>query len=97
MKTRLILIILLFAGSLTFGQRKLADKFFKNYGYIKASELYEEVLQQGDSSSHVLTRLGDCFYNNSNAEKAAIWYKLAMDRYLGEINPEYIYKYIQTQ
>lgn len=76
-------LILLFALSSTYmvAQEKLADKFFSNFGYVKATELYEEVLKKGDTSLHVLTRLGDCYYNNSNSEKAAYWYDLALDMY----------------
>ena len=96
MKTKVLLILLVFISTLTFAQRKVADKFFKNYSYIKASELYEDAVKKGDDSEHVLTRLGDCYYNNSNSEKAAIWYKKALDKY-PKIHPEYIYKYIQTQ
>ncbi|MGS2726355.1 OmpA family protein [Psychroserpens sp. BH13MA-6] len=78
-------------------QEKLADKFFGNYGYVKATELYEEVLKKGDTSLHVLTRLGDCYYNNSNSDKAAFWYGKALKKYgKDKINPEYIYKHIQS-
>ncbi len=77
-------------------QRKLADKFFENYSYIKAIELYEEAVKKGDSSAHVLTRLGDCYYNNSKTEQAAMWYGKALRKY-DDVTPEYIYKYIQTQ
>ncbi len=76
-------------------QKRLADKFFSNYGYIKATELYQEAVKKGDSSEHVLTRLGDCYYNNSNSEKAVLWYGKALNKYKN-INPEYIYKYIQS-
>ena len=78
-------------------QEKLADKFFSNFGYVKATELYEEVLRKGDTSLHVLTRLGDCYYNNSKSEKAAFWYGKALAKYdQDKINPEYIYKHIQS-
>ena len=96
MKTKVLLIILLISGSLTYAQSKLADKFFENFAYVRASELYEEAVANGDDSQHVLTRLGDCYYNNSNASKAATWYKKALDKYI-DINPEYIYKYSQVQ
>jgi len=96
MKTKVLLIILLLSGSLTYAQSKLADKFFENFAYVRASELYEEAVANGDDSQHVLTRLGDCYYNNSNAAKAATWYKKALDKY-PNINPEYIYKYSQVQ
>lgn len=96
MKTRLLFILAIFVTSLTFGQKKLADKFYDNFAYIKASELYEEAYEDGDDSEHVLTRLGDCYYNNGNSEKAAKWYELAVNKY-DDISPEYLYKYIQVQ
>lgn len=96
MKTKVLIIILALISTFTFAQRKVADKFFKNYAYIKAIELYKDALSKGDNSEHVLTRLGDCYYNNSNSEKAAVWYFKALQKY-PKINPEYLYKYIQTQ
>lgn len=78
-----------------FSQVKLADKFFDNYGYVKASELYETAFEKGDDSEHVLTRIGDCYYNNSNSEKAVIWYEKAVNKY-DDISNEYIFKYIQS-
>lgn len=94
MKTNYLLLLFVFSIGSIFGQEKLADKFFKNYGYVKATELYEEVVKNGDESQHVLTRLGDCYYNNSNSEKAAFWYKEALDKY--ELDSEHLYKYIQS-
>ena len=76
-------------------QKKLADKFFENYSYIKATELYQEAVKKGDSSEHVLTRLGDCYYNNSKSKEAALWYGKAVNKYKN-VNPEYLFKYIQT-
>lgn len=97
MKTKLLLIILVLTSTFSFAQTKVADKFFDNYAYIKASELYEDAIKNGDDSVQVLLRLGDCYYNNSNSEKAAIWYKKALDKNVEEVSSDYIYKYIQTQ
>jgi len=96
MKTKVLLIIFALCSSFVFAQTKVADKFFKNYAYIKASELYQDAVKKGDSSEHVLTRLGDCYYNNSKSAKAAMWYKKALHKY-PKIQPEYLYKYIQVQ
>lgn len=96
MKTKLILFILALSSTVMVAQRKLADKFFENFSYVKATELYEEAVKKGDSSEHVLTRLGDCYYNNSKTAEAAVWYGKALKKYKN-VNPEYIYKYIQTQ
>ncbi|WP_417200757.1 OmpA family protein [Bizionia sp.] len=96
MKTKIIFTFIALSSTFLFSQKRLADIFFENYSYVKAAELYEETVRKGDSSEHVLTRLGDCYYNNSDTESAAIWYKLALNKYK-KVNPEYIYKYIQTQ
>ncbi|WP_299520808.1 OmpA family protein [Winogradskyella sp.] len=95
MKTRLLALTFILSCSLSYGQTKLADKFFKNYGYIKAIELYQKAYENGDNSAHVLTRLGDAYYNNSNSEKAAYWYGEALKEYK-KIDAEYVYKYIQS-
>ncbi|WP_047545985.1 OmpA family protein [Psychroserpens sp. Hel_I_66] len=96
MKSKFLILIFALISTVSIAQEKLADKFFSNYGYIKATELYEEVLKKGDTSLHVLTRLGDCYYNNSKSEKAAFWYSKALAYDEKDINPEYIYKYIQS-
>ncbi|WP_417291611.1 OmpA family protein [Corallibacter sp.] len=97
MKTRVIFTLIALYSSLIFSQEKVADKFFENYAYLKAAELYQEAVKKGNDSEHVLTRLGDCYYNNSNPKQAAVWYNKALDKYGNDISPEYIYKYIQTQ
>lgn len=96
MKTKYLFILLIFSSLFAFSQKNVADKFFNNYAYIKASEFYENAYNKGDDSEHVLTRLGDCYYNNSNSEKAAYWYKLALEKY-PKLNTEYVLKYVQTQ
>lgn len=96
MKTRLILIFFTLCFSSSFAQLKLADKFFKSFSYIKAIELYEAEVKEGDSSMHVLTRLGDAYYNNTKTDKSAFWYGLAVNKYEKKIEPEYIFKYIQS-
>ncbi|OUR98985.1 hypothetical protein A9Q86_13015 [Flavobacteriales bacterium 33_180_T64] len=97
MKSKFLILIIVLSSTIMVAQEKLADKFFSNFGYVKATELYEEVLKKGDTSLHVLTRLGDCYYNNSKSEKAAFWYKEALTKYdQNDINPEYIYKHIQS-
>nr|WP_321234316.1 OmpA family protein [uncultured Psychroserpens sp.] len=98
MKSKFLILIFVLSSTIMIAQEKLADKFFSNYGYAKATELYEEVLKKGDTSLHVLTRLGDCYYNNSKSEKAAYWYGIALDKYGDDkdLNPEYIYKHIQS-
>ncbi|WP_372754522.1 OmpA family protein [Mariniflexile sp.] len=95
MKTNFSIIILIGFTHVLVAQSKLADKFFDNYAFVKASELYENAVKKGDSNEHILTRLGDCYYNNSQSEKAVFWYGKAVNKYK-KIAPEYLFKYIQT-
>ncbi|WP_228851872.1 OmpA family protein [Aegicerativicinus sediminis] len=95
MRTKLFILLFALGSTAMIAQTKLADKFFKNYGYIKASELYEEAVKKGDSSLHVLTRLGDCYYNNSESQQAVKWYGAAANKHK-DIGPEYMFKYIQS-
>jgi outer membrane protein OmpA-like peptidoglycan-associated protein len=94
MKTKIIITILIFSSVISFAQTLLADKFFDKFAYLKAAELYEKAYDKGDDSEHVLTRLGDCYYKNSNADKAVIWYEKAVDKYENRISTEYIFNYI---
>lgn len=99
MKAKITLLIIALGSTFMFAQKqevKLADKFYKDYGYLKASEFYANAIKLGDSSLHVLTRLGDCYYNNSNAEKSAKWYGEAIRLYSSELEAEYYYKYSQA-
>ena len=95
MKTRILALTLIFSSLFTFAQTKLADKFFENYGYVKAIELYEKAINKGDRSAHVLTRLGDAYYNNSKSDKAAFWYGEALKDHK-KIDAQHLYKYIQS-
>ena len=95
MKTKLLVITLILSSSLSFAQTKLADKFFENYSYEKAIELYTKALSKGDNNAHVLTRLGDSYYNNAQSEKAAYWYGKALKKHKN-IDAEFLYKYIQS-
>ncbi|WP_179352267.1 OmpA family protein [Winogradskyella vidalii] len=95
MKIKILALVIILSSSCSFAQTKLADKFFENYGYVKAIELYEKVVEKGKADAHVLTRLGDANYNNSNSEKAVYWYNKALTEH-NDIEAEYIYKYIQS-
>ena len=99
MKAKFTLFIIALCSTFMFAQKqevKLADKFYKDYSYLKAAEFYANAVKLGDSSLQVLTRLGDCYYKNSNADKSATWYGKAIKLYESDIESEYIYKYSQA-
>ncbi|SFD42889.1 OmpA family protein [Algibacter pectinivorans] len=94
MKTNYLIIYLLIFTSTIFAQTKLADKFYSNYGFVKAAELYNKAIENGDDTQHNLTRLGDCYYNNSSSKEAIYWYEKAAKQY--DLDAEHIFRYIQS-
>ncbi|MBT8252367.1 MAG: OmpA family protein [Flavobacteriaceae bacterium] len=96
MKTKIFLILLAFSySSLTFSQSRVADIFFENFAYIEAAKFYKMAHEKNTRSYHLFTRLGDCYYNNSNTEEALKWYQLGWESYQDDFSAEYVYKYIQ--
>lgn len=94
MKLKITFLVVLFCSAISFSQKRVADKFFNNYNYAKASELYEIVVKKGDATSDVLTKLGDCYYNISKPDKAIYWYNLASKK--EKLTDEYKFKYAQS-
>ncbi len=89
------LLLILFTTTLFSQSKRVADRYFEEFAYIKAAKIYEAVYQKGDTSKYILKRLGDAYYNNSKTEKAAFWYrKLIEDK--KEKDPAYIFKYSQV-
>jgi len=83
---------------LTHGQKgslKKANKQYEQLGFIRASEVYEDVALKGYRSVELLQRLGNTYYFNANYEKAAKWYKelFALD---SSISKEYYRRYAQS-
>ncbi len=62
------IFILLGIGPLSFSQsKKKADLLYENRSYLDAAEIYNKL----PKTAEVLEKLGDCYYYNSEAEKAS--------------------------
>lgn len=77
------------------GKLNKAHKQYEKLGFIRASEIYEEVASKGYRSVELLQRLGNTYYFNANYQKAAPWYKelFALD---SSISPAYYRRYAQS-
>ena len=96
MKNILLLIFVTFLSISTYAQKTVeADKLFKNFAYLEAAELYKEALAKKDSSAYILTKIGDCYYKNSDSEQAAFWYGKAVNKY-EDVGADFVFKYIQS-
>ncbi|WP_299106787.1 OmpA family protein [uncultured Tenacibaculum sp.] len=92
-----VLTILLLFFAVSYSQsRKIADRYFKEFEYVKAAELYKELYALGDRSKHVLTKLADSYYNHVNTEDAEFWYEKLMIDFKGGVSNDYLLKYAQV-
>ncbi|MDT7833273.1 OmpA family protein [Flavobacteriaceae bacterium S356] len=90
-------ICLLFTLSSLAQSRSTANRYFNEFAYVKAAELYERIAAKGDTSKIVLSRLGDCYYFNVKTDKSEYWYKQLFDLYEHyDIEAEYYYRYSQS-
>lgn len=70
----------------------VADRYFKQYSYVKSAKIYSEIIKKGDSSELVLKRLADSYYNISDIKSAKKWYTILFKKH-SNLNSEYYYKY----
>ena len=78
---KIIFIVILLNTVLGYSQRRYAaNRYFKEYAYKKAAELYKSIYQKGDTSMAVISRLGDAYYFNTESIEAEKWYALLMEK-----------------
>lgn len=96
-KTNIIVLFSLLACT-TQAQLKYndADINFDNLFYVRAAKQYETIVQKGDDSQHVLERLGDCYFFNTDMENAAKWYGQLFSKYEKVLEPEYAFRYVHA-
>ncbi len=98
MKTqnRLLLILVLLLSIKNFSQEnpinEKTENDYKNYSYVKTTEILLKVAEKGYESPELFMKLGNSYYFNSNYKEASKWYgKLVqLDE---KIDPEYYFRY----
>ncbi|WP_165819328.1 OmpA family protein [Flagellimonas aquimarina] len=100
MKTIKTNIVILFSlmGCIVQAQLKYndADANFDNLLYVRAANQYESIVQKGDDSQHVLQRLGDAYFFNTDMENAAKWYGVLFSKYENVLKPEHVFRYVHA-
>ncbi|MCF8716508.1 PD40 domain-containing protein, partial [Joostella atrarenae] len=92
-----ILILITIAPMFLLGQSTtVAERYFNEYAYVKAASMYEEILEEGDSTQLNLERLGDSYYNVRNTTLSTPIYAALLDKYEQEVAPTYYFKYAQS-
>ena len=70
----------------------LANKNYSTNSFDKAQAKFLELVKRGKESKKILLYLANSYFNNSQYEKAVIWYNKLISKYANELEPEVFYK-----
>ncbi len=86
-----ILLGIIPSASAQFGKQKRADALYNSFSYVKAIDVYKEMLANNYNAEFAKRRLGDSYSMLRDPENAAIYYADAVKQ--PNIDPEYYLKY----
>ncbi|MCF8715162.1 OmpA family protein [Joostella atrarenae] len=95
MKLHYTLLLLMYPIFMMGQSSSVANRYFNEYAYVKASSMYEEIVKK-DSSQVNLERLGDSYYNIRNTQASAPVYAALLKDYEKQVAPTYYFKYAQS-
>ena len=70
----------------------LANKNYSTNSFDKAQAKFLELVKRGKESKKILLYLANSYFNNSQYEKAVIWYNKLISKYANELEAEVFYK-----
>jgi outer membrane protein OmpA-like peptidoglycan-associated protein/tetratricopeptide (TPR) repeat protein len=90
--------LLFFVFSSNAQSRKLekAKKSFDDYNFVRAIQLYENLVKKGKASNEVYQNLGDANYLNANYSEASKWYEQLAQKDKNALDIEHLYRYAQS-
>lgn len=95
---QIFVVVLLFgcipSASAQFGKQKKADALFNSFSYVKAIDVYKEMLANNYNAEYAKRRLADCYSMLRDPQNAAIYYADAVKQ--PNIDPEYYLNYALT-
>ncbi|CAM1335093.1 OmpA family protein [Tenacibaculum aestuariivivum] len=95
-KTLLLMLLIVTINNFAQSQ-KVADRYFNELSYVQSAKLYKALVEEkGDTSKHVLSRLAESYYNNSQTENAEIWYKKLIESQKEKLEDKHLFKYAQV-
>ncbi len=98
MKNIYTLVLILLCCSFTVqaqsSKQKKADRLYKDFAYLKATEVYKELIEKEYKVTQNNLKLGDAYMMLRSPENAVFYYGDAIED--TSISPEYYYKYAQA-
>ncbi len=90
----LLLLSCSFAVQAQSSKQKKADRLYKDFAYLKATEVYKELIEKEYKVTENNLKLGDAYMMLRSPENAVFYYGDAIED--TSISPEYYYKYAQA-
>ncbi|MFD2040622.1 OmpA family protein [Flavobacterium artemisiae] len=72
-----------------------ANEVYGKFAFLEAGKLYQELVDKGNTSIDVFTKLGNCYYFNANYGEAAMAYSKVLDLN-NNVDPVYYFRYAQS-
>lgn len=81
----LFLVIIVYIGALSgleaqHGKQQRADVLFSNFAFVKAADIYKELIEAQYNTQYAHRRLADCYLMLRDPEKAVLHYKQVIDQ-----------------
>ena len=76
------------------GKQKRADTLFNKFSFVKAVEVYKDLIKNNYNKDYAVRRVGDCYAYLRNPAAAAKYYKRAVHQ--DNVPIEYYYSYAQS-
>ncbi len=81
----LFLVIIVYIGALSgleaqHGKQQRADVLFSNFAFVKAADIYKELIEAQYNTTYAHRRLADCYLMLRDPEKAVLHYKQVIDQ-----------------
>src|SRR5690606_18300053 len=87
----LIMNLVVFAQQ---GKQKRADTLFNKFSFVKAAEVYKDLIENNYNKDYATRQLADCYAYLRNPNQAARYYKQVVEQ--ENVPVEYYYKYAQA-
>ncbi|MCF8274743.1 MAG: OmpA family protein [Flavobacteriaceae bacterium] len=77
-----------------YGKQKKADTLFNKFSFVKAADVYRELIENNYNKDYAIRRLGDCYAYLRDPKNASRYYKKAVEQV--NVPIEYYYNYAQS-
>jgi len=77
-----------------YGKQKRADDYFNNFSYVKAIEVYKDLVKNDYNKDYATRRLAECYSMLGDLENAVVYYEEIVKQ--PNVPEEYYYNYAQA-